>query len=182
MKYFSITTPLVSSQQAYNSWDSVDADAHAAAAHAAGRTFLAAVVGPTSPLSLRRALQQIAHYFKRELQYDFLQYEIAWEGPFTAFLWGEPDYLDGSDRIPIIGACLFQPITFKDIGPMPVLSWIWIHPYRRRSGLLTAAWPYFEARFKRFVVDQPRPAMRAFLKNRTVYDSWMEEWIKEQVV
>jgi hypothetical protein len=44
------------------------------------------------------------------------------------------------------------------------MEWIWIHPYCRRQGLLSKAWPEFEKMFPGFEPDPPlSPAMQAFV-------------------
>jgi hypothetical protein len=42
-----------------------------------------------------------------------------------------------------VGACCFRDTKLAHIAtPVPwLLNWIWIHPFCRRKGLLTKAWP-----------------------------------------
>jgi hypothetical protein len=172
--HFCIQPPLVPIEIAGDSWerDTCGIDSRSSG--------LIAVVGPKSPLILRRAVQQIAHYFQREMHYDFLQYNAADNFEHTAFLWTAPGTIlekRGTDFNEIIGGCCFQPQKFKDIGRVESLQWIWIHPYKRHKGLLLKAWPYFEQRFGKFFVDPPYSAgMEKFLTEKTQHAEWVSEW------
>ena len=141
------------------------------------QSALFAVVRRSSPHPLRRAVQRVAHYFRREMHFDFCQYTEDGNFEHTAFLWSASESLDANNKVDIIGACCFQPTTFTDIGTLPSLTWIWIHPYRRRSGMLIRSWPYFEKRFGRFYVEKPlSSAMEQFLQTKTSYENWHAEW------
>lgn len=116
----------------------------------------------------RKAVETIAYYFRRELHFDFLQYE-AGEGDPKArlFCWVAPSSYGGLENR-AIGACCFRWRTGEDALPAGwALVWVWIHPYFRNHGHLTTAWPYFKAKFGDFVVEHPlSPAMAAFLEHR----------------
>jgi hypothetical protein len=44
------------------------------------------------------------------------------------------------------------------------LGWAWFHPYARRRGYLSQAWPYFRKRFGGFILEPPlSEAMEAFV-------------------
>ncbi len=44
------------------------------------------------------------------------------------------------------------------------MQWIWFHPYFRRQGLLTEAWPKFKEEFGNFCCEPPlSDAMETFL-------------------
>lgn len=117
-----------------------------------------------SPLSHRRAVWRLARYFRREFRFDFEQY--GYEGrdddfDHRAYLWLADRYSHAS----VIGACCFRwRDEYKDLSPRWGLQWIWFHPYERRKGHLTEAWPYFRARFGDFCPEPPlSAAMRSFL-------------------
>ena len=135
---------------------------------------LAGMVTQRSPLPMRRAVQQMAHYFQREVHYDFLQYvavEEERDDKTVAFLWTDDYPIDNKGSLEVLGACCFRWRQYSDSGDRYALQWIWIHPYRRRKGHLTKAWPYFEKRFGEFIVEGPLSrAMRVFLATKTKYN------------
>jgi hypothetical protein len=120
-----------------------------------------------SPKTVRKAVWQLALYFKREFHYDFCQY--GHEGNETdadavAFLW-TTNHPSRIDMQLAVGACCFRLRGRHDGTRVFALQWIWFHPYKRSQGLLKRAWPYFRSRFGTFVVEQPLShAMEAFLR------------------
>jgi len=125
---------------------------------------------------LRRAVEQLARYFRREFHYDFCQYSADDDDPdHRAYLWidrYEPQYRCHTCFYPVIGACCFRHRRY-DEHPLPpgippdhyALQWIWFHPYQRNQGHLTKALPYFQEQFSRLIAEPPfSPAMDAFLK------------------
>jgi hypothetical protein len=115
-----------------------------------------------SPMPLRRAAEVMAYYFKREFSYDAPQYDAdaRWEpnGP-RVYLWGE----DVSAHL-IYGAACFHWMEWDNHSPTWSFSWVWVHPFRRRQGVLSKVWPYFRARYGVFWVERPlSPSMEAFL-------------------
>ena len=116
-----------------------------------------------SSLNRRKAVYQIATYFRREFRYDFLQYGEAEDDPtHCAFLWLPMEQMSGW-FCHVIGACCFRQ---RDTGMS--LQWIWLHPYYRRQGLLSYQWPRFQEKFgKDFLVEGPVSyAMEQFLRKR----------------
>jgi hypothetical protein len=141
---------------------------------------LSAVVTPASTPVLRRAVECIAYYFRREFSYDLVQYcslEMEDDG-HRAYLWTDPMTLDEDDREVVFGACCFRWRQWRDPPPdFPAesygMQWIWMHPYQRRKGVLSRAWPYFLARFHPFVPEGPHsPGMEAFLR-KNQYDRFL---------
>lgn len=120
-------------------------------------------VRPDSPRSLRKAVERIAYYFRREFNYDFVQYAAEDDDPHShAFLWVAPYNLFPEETG---GACCFRWREWEDAEPCWGLQWIWLHPYLRRKGLLAQAWPYYQERFGNFFSEPPlSPAMTAFLE------------------
>lgn len=116
----------------------------------------------------RDAVERLAYYFRREFGYDFVQYN-ADEGPgderypAVAFLWASMRN-SFDDRDVAVGATCFRWREWKDTPAGWAMQWIWLHPYVRRKGLLSAAWPALREAFGDFDVEPPlSPAMRMFL-------------------
>jgi hypothetical protein len=150
----------------------------AACAQVGDAPFL--VLGPQSPVSWLNAVEQMAYYFKRELKFDFV--------PFWADEW-----LDNAlerDRVLVFYQTEIldhkptpkNPKDFKNAytfyGAIGVrwqqwddapaswwVPWIWLHPYERRRGHLTGAWPYLLKMFPNPCIERPvSPSMQSFLK------------------
>jgi hypothetical protein len=123
---------------------------------------LAAVVTAKSNIPLRIAAENCATFFLREHGY-MRQFDSYDEGEkYRAYLWGE----SAEGRVAIYGACCFRFREYEK-SPAYAMQWIWLHPYARRKGHLSAAWPYFRRRFGAFVVEPPySEGMRFFLDAR----------------
>jgi RimJ/RimL family protein N-acetyltransferase len=125
-----------------------------------------------SPLDLRLAAEDLARCFKREMKYDF--------PPYTA---REAEYATrdiSQDRVlgfhcdidvglrgyyHLIGAVGVRRERPPNAPAHWCISWAWIHPFVRRQGILTAAWPHILQRFPEPEIDFPiSPAMQAFLR------------------
>lgn len=130
-----------------------------------------------SKLTYRRAVWSIARYFRREEGYDFVQYgHEGREDDLThrAYLWLHPNGQPGY-KVHAIGAgCFRKRPGYKDERAPPefriphwAMQWIWLHPYFRRQGLLSRAWPHFRKTFGDFEVEGPySDAMVGFLKRQ----------------
>ena len=129
-----------------------------------------------APRWLKGYVETLAYYFRREFDYDAVQYEAishravpAWwstdvsEARDVAYLWITRGHID--EREHAVGACCVRWRTYADAPSAHALAWIWMHPYTRGKGLLSASWPTFTARFgTHFLCEPPlSPAMRAFL-------------------
>jgi hypothetical protein len=120
-----------------------------------------------SPKQHRKAVYLFAAYFMRQFGYDFVPYGLNGNDTdphHVAFLWVAREYADSfcdsAWLVPCIGACCFRP---SEIGM--AMQFMWLHPFFRRRGLLTQAWPQFEQEFGRFHVEGPlSDAMEAALK------------------
>lgn len=118
-----------------------------------------------SPRAHRRAVYRLAAYFLQEMRFGVLQY--GYDGDeddpdHVAFLWVHPEVVGMSweFRAPCVGAACFR--QREECGP--ALQWAWMHPYFRRQGLLSEAWPTFVREFGDFAVEGPvSTAMKAFL-------------------
>jgi hypothetical protein len=117
-----------------------------------------------SKKSIRLATEILAAYFRREFDYDSRQYD-------------HDEETDDADRIFLIqggemycqrlavGAICFRWREYRDGRHGLALSWIWLHPYLRRTGLLTKCWGHLRNLYGDFLVAQPlSKAMKEFLK------------------
>jgi hypothetical protein len=123
------------------------------------------LVSRKSPVTMRRATETLARYFQREFGYDFLQYSEDERGDSRdrVYLWTRDDCMFHS----AVGAACFRWRDYSNAPHGLALAWIWLHPYLRRQGILSAHWEYFRARHGDFYVETPlSPAMEAFLKVR----------------
>jgi hypothetical protein len=121
-------------------------------------------VTPRSPLRLRRAAEAIARYFKREFDFDFLQYLASerTDPRDQVYLWVDASRDPFDARA--VGAACFRWRAGRGGPPGLALAWLWLHPYFRCKGVLSATWPYFRSRLGDFQVEGPlSPAMAAFL-------------------
>jgi len=122
----------------------------------------------------RQAVEQFAHYFRREFRYDFLHYEAGegagWdrasqpaEDEAAAYPFASGCSYDGR----YVGAACFRWRLYRDIPPRWALAWVWLHPYERRRGLLTLAWPVWVARHAPFAIELPlSDAMETFVRRQ----------------
>lgn len=127
-------------------------------------------VDTKSPKQHRKAVYKMALYFKRELDYDFVLYDYKSNEAddfHVAYLWIDPDCVDLSVefRVPCIGATCFRLRKRKNAPSIWGMQWIWLHPYFRRKGFLTASWPKFKEEFPDFICEPPLSnSMISFLK------------------
>jgi hypothetical protein len=118
------------------------------------------VVFPQSQLRVRRAVETLARYFRREFSYDFIQYCATDEKKGSkdrALLWVE-------HKLAIGAACL-RWRKRKDGTPCYALAWVRFHPFERRRGHLSSAWPLIRKHFSPLAIEPPfSPSMKAFLE------------------
>ncbi|CAH2606076.1 zf-C2H2_3 domain-containing protein (plasmid) [Rhodovastum atsumiense] len=128
-------------------------DTRAAAALAKGWT---GEVGSKSPRWMQDAMYRRAVAFKREMGYDFPQWDPKGEREPTVrgHLFVDPD---GT----IQGACCFRWRERNQAGWW--LDWIWLAKGARRRGILTRHWAGFRAAYGAFRIEPPlSEAMQAF--------------------
>jgi hypothetical protein len=118
---------------------------------------------PGSPPHLRTEVGRLARYYRREFDYDVMQFEQNDRDPTcTAYL------LTSTGSAPAVwaGACCFRSHDYVDAGAnIQTLDWVWIHPYLRRKGLLARHWPTFRANHGDFAVKPAvSEAMVQFLR------------------
>jgi hypothetical protein len=123
-------------------------------------------VGPASGRSLRKAVHELAKLFRREFGYDFVQWSVKETNPRTeAFLWCSESW---SFQVPL-GAVCFRWREWKDAPAGWSLDWIWMHPFERRHGHLSTAWPFFSKLYGDFhVAPSLSPAMSSFVEKQKV--------------
>ena len=119
-----------------------------------------------TPLPARKAAEIIAYYFRREFHYDGPAYVANDNGDVRDRLFlfiQEEDWETHS----VVGAIGFRWEKYTDAPEQLVLSWVWIHPFLRRQGILTTYWDLFKKLYGDFRVQPPRsPAMEAFLEKQ----------------
>ena len=76
---------------------------------------------PRSPLRLRREVEKLAYYFRREFHYDFVQFGASDNEPYTAYLFSRDSVW--------LGACCFRTPYYADLdSKIETLAWIWARP------------------------------------------------------
>jgi hypothetical protein len=130
-------------------------------------------VGYSSPIAYRKAAERLAYCFRREFDYFFVQYE-AKEANFSGFkvmhdrvlMFGKLDQStsEPNTRTLFFGAVCVRWMEWSNAPACWTLDWAWFHPYERRKGHMTKAWPYIVQMFPDLWVSHPRSAaMEAFL-------------------
>jgi hypothetical protein len=101
----------------------------------------------------RHVVFQLARYFRREFEYDFIQYGDDGresDDNHVAFLFVQPGLLYEDGHL-AFGACCFRWRKWSDAPASWAMQWIWMHPYLRGNGVLTEAWPTFRHLFGDFL-------------------------------
>lgn len=123
-------------------------------------------VGIQSPRNERRAVYKIAQFFRREFDFDFVQYGcdgLETDQNAVAYLFTIPNYDKREGQI-VLGACCFRQREWEN-KPYWVLQWIWLHPYARRRGILSYYWSFLKKNHPDFLCEPPlSDAMVGFLK------------------
>lgn len=108
-------------------------------------------------------MYMLARNFKREFEFSGVQWgHDGREDDENArgFLFVD----NGADAVYAVGATCFRWRHWTDHAPGWAMQWVWLHPFARRQGLLTGAWPFFRQEFGDFFVEPPvSPAMKAFV-------------------
>jgi hypothetical protein len=139
-----------------------------------GSVYLVAVDSRSGSQALN-AVEEIATYSRRELDYGFVPFEageldLGMDEPSTgkapqpwAWVIGNPR--DDSTWCPTVGACCFRWREWKNAPHGWTLTWCWLHPYFRRIRILRDSWRHLENRYgETFRVKEPSTAMIGFLK------------------
>jgi hypothetical protein len=137
------------------------------------------LVSGDSPHTIRRCVETLAYYFKREFHFDFPQFEASESPsdsryvPYEVWLFHEEALdqardLDDNPRR-VIGAACFRQRPHGSAKRW-ALQWIWFHPYERRRGHLSRSWSLFKSRYRQFHVEGPlSDAMKRFLSKQRVH-------------
>lgn len=117
-----------------------------------------------SPMVLRRGVETLARYFRREFGYDFVNFSA--EGCATdceAWLWVANG---GNGSHYAVGHSVFWQKTYSNRpGPEWELTSVWLHPFMRNRGRLTRVWPHWQESYGPFWIELPLSAgMRKFLR------------------
>ena len=142
------------------------------------------VVGPRSPESWRKASEQMAVCFKREMKFDFIGYKanemaqcpdgylLADDRILVFPEWQIADKKptpkspkDFANRLFFCGAISIRARKLRwNSAPNWTLSWVWFHPFSRRKGRLTEAWSFLLKMYPNLAVEPPvSDAMQRFL-------------------
>ncbi len=135
-----------------------------------GAPFL--VIGPCSPLPWRKAVEEMAVFFQRELEYDHPPYG-ATEIDYNRKLAKDRVLVFARDAVTPKGDDIFfffgaVGVRWREWDDMPAgwsIAWAWFHPYQRRKGHLTKAWKYITEMFPDPWVEHPLSnTMESFLR------------------
>ena len=114
-----------------------------------------------SALKLRKEVERFAVYFRREFDYPVTEFKAQEKREYTAYLFSESD--EGL-LTTWVGACCFRPESYSHHLKCETLRWVWVHPFARHRGVLSAAWPTLRANHGDFFAETPlSPAMLSFL-------------------
>lgn len=124
------------------------------------------LVTRSSSLKARKAVERVAVYFRREFEYDFVQFSaLEKDDDYRAYLWtpGSLRRYLGEEAV-VVGACCFRWRQWENAPHGWALQWVWFHPYARRQGYLSDAWANFRSLYGQFFIEPPlSQAMEAFL-------------------
>lgn len=138
------------------------------------------VIGPQSPLNWLKAIEEMAYYFKRELKFDFAPYSAderlepkTQRDRILVFYRTETldhkptprNPKDFTNAYTFFGAVGVRWREWEDAPASWSVPWVWVHPYERRQGHLTEAWPFLLKMFPDPYVEPPlSSAMAGFLQ------------------
>lgn len=124
------------------------------------------MVSERSPLIYKKALEDIAYYFKREMKTDFSQYEANEKQnnkKLRGFIWVN----EFPTEWRVVGGCCFRFREWDNFIPIWSFDWIWLHPYLRNKGFLKEYWNLFCFLFSPFILEYPlSKAMENFIKKQ----------------
>jgi hypothetical protein len=122
-------------------------------------------VTDASEISEKRALEQFATYFKKEMHYDYVQYDAESHNNNTlGFLFTESAMDVCTKQHTEMPTRCVGGAAFQNVNDTWVLCWVWFHPFFRDKGLLSRQWTQFCSDFGAFSVETPiSPSMKGFL-------------------
>lgn len=122
-----------------------------------------------TPLLARKATEVIGYYFRREFRYDFPPYQAHEDGDVRDRVFLLTQQEDWETEY-AVGAIVFRWRKYSNAPEQLVLSWVWIHPFLRRQGILAAYWGIFRKHYGDFHVESPlSKAMKAFLEKMRTF-------------
>lgn len=129
-----------------------------------------------SPLAAKGAVEILAYYFRREFEYAFPPYEAV--EPLhmkdRLFLWTDKSWGTEWGGQHTIGSIGFRWREWRDAPAGLALAWVWLHPFRRGRGILSAYWDLFRQWYGDFYIEPPlSKAMQSFLRKRAVLRATM---------
>jgi hypothetical protein len=121
------------------------------------------LITPKTSLAARKATEILGYYFKREFRSDFPPYQAQEDTNDRDRIFLLTQSQDW-ETYAAIGAIGFRWRTSTHAPAGLALAWIWLHPFRRRQGILSSYWNAFRTAYGTFPVEAPvSKAMRAFL-------------------
>jgi hypothetical protein len=96
-------------------------------------------VVPSSSKTLRTSVERFARYFLREMHFGSIQFEAA-ETPDTLGFIPYKAFLFANQGRYIGAGCFRHREDQSHLRPW-LLDWLWLHPFCRRQGNVTRAWP-----------------------------------------
>lgn len=121
------------------------------------------IVTWNSPLWMRREMYERALAFKREMHYEFCQ----WEEPGHATDKGAVGYLMANEQGAILGAYCFRKRANRDTTEIWRLDWVWIAPKYRRMGYFARQWKALRETYGDFAIESPvSDEMKLFIKSQ----------------
>ena len=138
-------------------------------------------VNDLSPAGHRKAVEHFAYYFRREMDFSFVQYSASEPSggrfepyiPTVAYLFTNTGFLhynkSGKSTLRAMGACCFRKREREDGSEAWELDWVWVHPFKRRQGILSGHWDVFKRKFGEFTLCLPvSDGMKKFLETAGV--------------
>jgi hypothetical protein len=119
--------------------------------------------------SEKKALEQFANYFKKEMHYDNVQYDADSHHKNTVgFLFTENAMDACTEQHTEMPTRCVGGGAFQNVSGEWVLCWIWFHPFFRDKGLLSRQWEALCLQFGEFAIETPvSPSMKGFLAKQS---------------
>ena len=119
-------------------------------------------VNVTSPMRLRSHLERFARYFLLEMNAGGMMFKASEAQTSPGFLQYKAFLFASQDRY--VGGACFRFRDDQDVDTPWLFQWLWIHPYFRRRGVLTATWSEMRAQVGEFRLAEPVSShMQSFL-------------------
>lgn len=133
------------------------------------------LVLPSDSILMRRRIEKFAKHFKREMRFDFPQFEAEEQPgmygyvPYEAYIFheaaGDVWFGEGPIKQRFFGACCFRWREWGNASPEWSLDWVWLHPYFRKRGFLAETWPKFKQKYGDFHLAEPLSCcMKTFIQ------------------